>query len=282
MSGLTSGEKLKLETLFRMESGYVLDFSNSSFQRFVGDSIYLNIYDPIYENYGDSKANRLRALWNLISDSQLGKLIEDLLIYCETKKTLGKPVFTDINQKLLDDCFDISFRLLGKKKKQNETSNDDDFLKKDVDEVSIRSIPIDNAVIDILENRIIEVKQCLNAGASLSVLFLCGSILEGLLLGVASTKSEIFNKSSVSPKDKTTDKVKQFPQWTLSNFIDVAFDTGFIGLDVKKHSHALRDFRNYIHPYQQMSSGFNPDNHTAKISWQVLKAAMHDLSEKVK
>lgn len=42
----------------------------------------------------------------------------------------------------------------------------------------------------------------------------------------------------------------------------------------------LRDFRNYIHPYEQWSSGFNPDEHTALISWQVLKAAIHDLSGK--
>ena len=33
-------------------------------------------------------------------------------------------------------------------------------------------------------------------------------------------------------------------------------------------------FRNYIHPYQQMVSGFTPDEHTAKVCFQVLKAAL--------
>ncbi len=47
---------------------------------------------------------------------------------------------------------------------------------------------------------------------------------------------------------------------------------------VKKFSHSLRDFRNYIHPYEQVSSRFNPDEHTARISWQVLKAALFQLS----
>jgi hypothetical protein len=44
--------------------------------------------------------------------------------------------------------------------------------------------------------------------------------------------------------------------------------------DVKKFSHGLRDFRNYIHPYEQMQSGFAPDEHTAKLCFQVLKAAL--------
>ena len=65
----------------------------------------------------------------------------------------------------------------------------------------------------------------------------------------------------------------------LSNFIDVAYELGLLAEDVKKFSHTLRDFRNYIHPYQQMSSRFNPDKHTAKISWQVLKAALFQLSK---
>lgn len=87
-----------------------------------------------------------------------------------------------------------------------------------------------------------------------------------------------FNQSKSSPKDKDG-KVRPFHDWTLNNFIDVAYDVGLLMDDVRKFSHALRDFRNYIHPYQQVSSGFNPDVHTAAICWQVLKAAMYQLSE---
>jgi hypothetical protein len=74
-------------------------------------------------------------------------------------------------------------------------------------------------------------------------------------------------------------KVKQFQDWTLSDFIDVARDLNLVREDVKKFSHALRDFRNYIHPYQQMSSGFNPDEHTARICWHVLQVAITQLSK---
>lgn len=283
MANISNIEKLKLEKILGMDSGYVADFSNSSFQRFINESIKLDIYNTKFDKYGTSKANRLRALWEMESDIKVGKLNEDLLNYCVAQRTLENTLFRNLNQKLIDECLLIAQNLQGKKVKQAETiATIDDFLKKEVDEISISAITIDSTVIEILEKRVVEVKQCLKIGASLSVVFLCGSILEGLLLGIATKRSKEFNQSSVSPKDKTTEKVKQFHEWTLSNFIDVSYDIGFLGLDVKKYSHSLRDFRNYIHPYQQMSSGFNPDLHTAKISWQVLKAAIQDLYEKAR
>jgi hypothetical protein len=150
-----------------------------------------------------------------------------------------------------------------------------------LDEIPISSLRIDANVTRILEERIIEVKTCLKSGTALSVIFLCGSILEGILLGIAVSYPKEFNQSSLSPKDKETQKVKPFPDWSLNSFIDVAHDIGFLGLDVKKFSHSLRDFRNYIHPYEQMSSGFYPDMHTAEISWKVLKAGLNDIHKKV-
>ena len=72
-------------------------------------------------------------------------------------------------------------------------------------------------------------------------------------------------------------KVKQLPDWSLSSLIDVAHEKGFIGLHVKKYSHSLRGFRNFIHPFEQHSNNFIPGKHTAKISWQVLQAVIDDL-----
>lgn len=102
--------------------------------------------------------------------------------------------------------------------------------------------------------------------------------MEGILLGIAIKNPRKFNESKISPKNKDN-KVKPFQEWTLNNLIEVAYEQNFLSLDVKRYSHSLRDFRNYIHPYEQMSQSFNPDNHTAKISWQVLKAAIYQLSK---
>ena len=156
---------------------------------------------------------------------------------------------------------------------------EDDFLKNEFDEISLYSLGLEGVIADILNIRFQEIKKCLNADAPMSVIFLCGSTLEGILLGIALKFPREFNMSIAAPKDKE-DKVKTFPNWTLNNLIDVACEVGFLNEDVKKFSHSLRDFRNYIHPYEQMSSNFNPDNHTAKISWHVLKAAIFQIAKK--
>ena len=156
--------------------------------------------------------------------------------------------------------------------------NEDEFLKQEFSKISLEKIGLDGFVTEIVKFRFDEIKRCLSVNAPLSVIFLAGSTLEGILLGTALKYPKAFNQSKSSPKDKEG-KVKEFQNWTLSNYIDVACDVGLLKEDVKKFSHSLRDFRNYIHPYEQMSSGFNPDKHTAKICWQVLKAAIYQLTE---
>lgn len=153
-------------------------------------------------------------------------------------------------------------------------------MNKEFSDISLDKLKIDSSVISILELRITEINNAIKTKSALSCIILCGSVLEGILLGIASSKAKEFNQCDSSPKNKES-KVLQFNEWTLSNFIDVSHKLGLLGLDVKKYSHSLRDFRNYIHPYEQLSSNFNPDIETAKISWQVLKAAITDLSKKV-
>lgn len=129
-----------------------------------------------------------------------------------------------------------------------------------------------------IQQRIDEIGKCLGGELALSAIFLSGSTLEGILLGLAQKYPKEFNSSSSSPKRN----LKPLPlhEWTLENLINVAYELEFIDLDVKKFSHALKDFRNYIHPHQQMMSGFNPTIETARISAQVLKAAVSQIGKK--
>jgi hypothetical protein len=82
MSDLTFAEKMKLEKLFQMGSGYVLDFSNRTFQEFVFDSIGKDVYDANNTYGGGSKASLLRAFWKQEPNYRAGKLISDLLEHC--------------------------------------------------------------------------------------------------------------------------------------------------------------------------------------------------------
>jgi hypothetical protein len=159
----------------------------------------------------------------------------------------------------------------------NAEIKEEEFLNKEFNEISIEKLQLDGTLTDVLKFRFDEIKKCLSTESALSVIFLCGSSLEGILLGIALKHPKEFNQAKSAPIDKDG-KVKMFPDWTLSNLIDVAYELRLLKEDVKKFSHVLRDFRNYIHPYQQVSSRFNPDKHTASICWQVLKAAIYQLS----
>ena len=140
-------------------------------------------------------------------------------------------------------------------------------------------LPWDDYKRPVYEKEVIdEIKKCLNNDISLGAIFLIGSILEGLLLDVAKRNPEKFNKSKSAPKD-SDGNIKKFKDWSLNSLIDVAYETNFIGLDVKKFSHSLRDFRNYIHPEEQVAQNFNPDKNTALIAYNVLLAAMEDLNK---
>jgi hypothetical protein len=155
---------------------------------------------------------------------------------------------------------------------------EDDFINREFEEISIDKLGLDSIVSESLNLRFDEIKKGINSIAPLSVIFLSGSSLEGILLGFASKFPKEFNQANSAPKDKEG-KVKSFHEWTLSNFIDTANEIGLLKEDVKKFSHVLRDFRNYIHPYEQISKNFNPDIHTAKLCWQVLKVAVIQLSK---
>ncbi|MFV8339357.1 hypothetical protein ACNQGL_08790 [Flavobacterium sp. LB3P21] len=157
--------------------------------------------------------------------------------------------------------------------------NEEDFINQEFDEISIFELNLDGIISDILSKRILEIKANIKANAPLSAVVMIGSTLEGILLGFASKNPKDFNQANAAPKDKEG-KTKLYQDWSLSSFIDVAYELRFIQEDVKKFSHSLRDFRNYIHPFEQMSSGFNPDINTAKLCWNVLKVAIIQLSNK--
>jgi hypothetical protein len=197
-------------------------------------------------------------------------------------------IISDFNQYLLFDGYKIAIK--GKNviiqesndeikfNEDKENLSEEEFINKDFKNISIDNIGLDSDVNDVIKQRLEEIKNCLKSKASLAVIFLCGSTLEGILFGVAIKNTKSFNACKSSPKDKLG-KIKPFHEWTLNDFINTSRELNIIGEDVKKFSHALRDFRNYIHPYQQVTSNFNPDEQTAKICWQVLQAAIIQLSK---
>ena len=269
MSSLNDVEKRYFERLLGMQSGYVLDYSDPTFGEFFKRH-RVDIHGPKYQTYGTSKAKKMRAFWEQEPDTLVGAVLGEMLEAYEADCDLNN---REMDASILKKAREIVARLSGTPVSSKPTQSIDDFLHNEFTIPNIRKLPIEAMAVSIIESRLNEARTAMGAGAYLSTIFLCGSVLEAVLLGAAQKYPALFNRALACPK--TADgSVKRFHDWSLAQFIDVACEVGLLKPDVKKFSHGLRDFRNYIHPYEQMSSGFSPDEHTAKVCFQVLKAAL--------
>ena len=271
MSSLTGADKLILEKILGMGSGCVLDFSDARFGQFFS-SYNVDIHDSQYQTYGPSKAKKMRAFWEKEPDELVERVLSALLDVCEVPYDSAGHERDSV---LLKKGRQIVARLSGVSPDANSVTDRENSYK-DFEVSNIQNLPVAPAVADIILDRLEEAQKCLSVGAYLSVIFQCGSVLEAILLGVAKKEPERFNKSASSPK--RDGKPKAFREWSLSEFINVASDIGLLQQDVKTFSHGLREFRNYIHPEQQMSSGFKPDKHTAELCFNALRVALADVS----
>ncbi len=273
MSSLTNIEKRYLEKLLDMGGGYVLDFTDAAFGEFF-ERHSIDIHGLKYQTVGTSKAKKLRAFWASEPDRKVGAVLSEMLDYYEAACDLNG---RGPDRGLLEKAHGIVGRLTGRSAVSHSATTEDEFLEREIAVPNLQKMPIDAQVVSIIEARLNETRVVLNAGAHLSVIFLCGSVLEAVLLGAARQDPASFNQANATPKT-ANGSPKRFHEWTLAQLIDVSCEVGVLKLDIKKFSHGLRDFRNYIHPYEQMISGFTPDKHTAKVCFHVLKAALASLA----
>jgi hypothetical protein len=120
MSSLTHIEKQKLERELRMDGGYVLDFSNRTFEDFFREVVGVPIYDTHYAQGSGSKANRMRAFWQVATDDQMRALLEGIL---QGWDIYSRAPISDATRALLQG---IIRRLGGCKTAGEEPQNDGD------------------------------------------------------------------------------------------------------------------------------------------------------------
>lgn len=272
MSNLENPTKQKLEHLFGMSTGYVLDFSNATFQDFILTSVGIDV-DERYPQ--GSKATRLRAFWQREDDETVTKLTLEMLDRWQTNELMNGG-FAEADFNIYDKVLEALNAL--KPGEPGPTANEIAFLDKDLGNIDLSAVPVPITFREVIGQRRMEIEVCLRAEAPLAVIFLCGSTLEGLLFAVAERKPEDYNQAKAAPIKNGN--VRPFSEWTLQNLIDVSRELGLVGEDVAKHAHAVRDFRNYIHPRQQIRENFTPRMVTAEIADKVLRAAIADLASK--
>lgn len=259
--------RTKLEKLFEMSGGYVLDFSNTSFAAFVETCLG---FDP-YDRYDGSKAAILRKIWIAEPWTDVARLNRELLEHWHLEKLAGDSALTafesrayaDLSAAFAQDAPTVATETLS-------------FLDRDLSKLDLGSLPSELTAEQVVRSRLDEIERCMTSNAPLAVIFLAGSTLEGLLMELALANAATFSTSSSAPKLRG--KTKPIGEWTLAELISVSRSLGFVGADVLKHADQVRNFRNYIHPRQQMRENFEPRMMTAQIARQVLLAALSDLN----
>jgi hypothetical protein len=273
MPNLDNFTKAKIEHLFAMDGGYVLDFSNASFAEFVKTAVG---FDP-YERYSDagSKARTLRAIWDNEPVDIVAKLLLQMLEYWRTSNLTHGIVVSENDQQIYDELHET---LSAMKEKTGLAPEAKRFLSLDFSSLDLRRLPAAVDTQEIINQRIIEISRCLAAEAPLAAILLVGSTLEGILFQVARGNERRFLSASGAPRDKRKNHVLPLSRWTLSNLIDVAGELHILSMDVQNFADHVRKYRNYIHPERQKREAFTPRMETARIAQQVLQAAIQDIS----
>lgn len=110
MADLTYIERANIENFLGMKSGYVMDFSDRTFQEFVGEAVSLDINEEKYHYSSNSKANRLRQFIKVESNYTFGKLLSSFCDYWLSKVHTGEIDYRN-DENLYKECVRIADRL---------------------------------------------------------------------------------------------------------------------------------------------------------------------------
>jgi hypothetical protein len=110
MADLAYIERANIENFLEMKSGYVMDFSDSTFQEFVVETVGLDIDNEKYHYASNSKANRLRQFIKVESNYTFGKLLSAFCDYWISKVHIGK-IDPRNYENLYKECVKIAERL---------------------------------------------------------------------------------------------------------------------------------------------------------------------------
>lgn len=131
----------------------------------------------------------------------------------------------------------------------------------------------------VLAARWRECLACLSAGAPLAATVMMGGLLESLLLARVNketNKQPVF-QAKAAPKDRNQTPLP-LKDWTLRHYIDVAHELKWISQSAHDVGDVLRDYRNYIHPYKQITSQASLTIADASLFWEVCKSISRQLS----
>ena len=124
----------------------------------------------------------------------------------------------------------------------------------------------------IIERDYNEIQKAYISGCWKSVIILCGGAIEAILTDL------LISNETAAKATKSAPQVSDITRWDLSNLIDVAVELSLVSTGVEKLSHPIREYRNLVHPGNELRNKLRFDAEEAKIAIEVLNIVHRDLS----
>jgi len=125
----------------------------------------------------------------------------------------------------------------------------------------------------IIERDYVEVQQAYIAKCWKSVIILSGSLIEAVLADLVLQNADRSRAATKAPRDADIRK------WDLADLINVSVELGLVSAGVEKLSHPVREYRNLVHPGNEIRNKLTLDAEEAKIAIEVLHIVHRDLSK---
>ncbi len=252
--------------------GYVLDFTDRTFPLFFHEH-GVDIDDPHFAREGGSKGKRLRYFLAHTPPPLTGRVLMGLLEH--RALCTDKPPHPDTLAAYVAAAQRLGGTAPASVRAQPQGPITEAALLAHLFKPELFArLPGDAPLHAALVARMREAQRCVEHEAWLSAVILSGSVLEGMALGFGTAKPERVNRAYTAQFNQPAPPLWK---WKLHEWITVLTRLRAFSPNVEKFGHALRDFRNYVHPAEQLAHGFSPDGHTARISFHVVQAAAEDL-----
>lgn len=265
---------------FFNKGGNVLNFNSNDFQEFVYEAVGINIFSDKYcSQYGSSKGKSLKGFFKVAPDDLCIKLLIKLIKYAENiELEVPFQIKEIVNILSGRNVFETD------KKSTNKIDTEDAFLRKIFENSDAvvakltKKLNLESIVCDEIKSRIQEIKTCLEHGANLSCIVLCGSVLEVILQTIAHQYLDEFHNTNSFPQNSSSKKYIDVDKLNLSQLIKISAELKILDKAIEHYSHGLREFRNYIHPsvFYKSNAG-NLSARSARLAWQVLQESIHNM-----
>jgi hypothetical protein len=123
----------------------------------------------------------------------------------------------------------------------------------------------------IIERDYCEIQRAFVSSCWKSVIILAGGMIEAILADLLQHNSTRLKDSGKAPEEPDISK------WDLVDLINVAVDLSLISQGVEKLSHPIRQYRNLIHPGNEIRNKLTFDAEEARIAVEVVNIVYRDL-----